>query len=392
MNILNRKNRRFLPYGIHSISSDDIEEVSNALVQEYITNGKSIELFEQRLSELTSAKYVVACANGTAALHLSCLAIGLKKGDVAIVPSISFLATANSVKYCGADVLFADVCPETGLMTSETYKDALDVANSGGLKVRAVLPVHLTGTPVDLEEIHELSQKQNIKIIADSCHAIGGSYYNKPIGACIFEDFATFSFHPVKTVTTGEGGAVTTNNLQAAEKMKALRSHNMKKSDSMFAWEYEMHDLGFNYRINDFQCALGISQLNKLKKFVKKRQALVSLYDKLLSGFSPTVQTRVKASSGKDVAPHLYSILIDFSSVNLSRQQVIEGLAKLGVGSQVHYIPIHTQPYYQKQYGNVELKGAKKYYESTLSLPLYPLMELEDVNYVVTSLKQVLGI
>ena len=150
-------------------------------MQEYITNGKSIELFEQRLSELTSAKYVVACANGTAALHLSCLAIGLKKGDVAIVPSISFLATANAVKYCGADVLFSDVCPETGLMTSETYKDALDVANSGGLKVRAVLPVHLTGTPVDLKEIHELSQKQNIKIIADSCHAIGGSYYNKPI-------------------------------------------------------------------------------------------------------------------------------------------------------------------------------------------------------------------
>tara|TARA_A100001015_G_C15025660_1_gene730363 strand:+ start:973 stop:2151 length:1179 start_codon:yes stop_codon:yes gene_type:complete len=392
VNILKTKKRKFLPYGIHSICNDDVEAVSNALVQEYITSGQSIELFEQKLSKLTSAKYAVVCSNGTAALHLACLATGLQKGDVAIVPSVSFLATANAVRYCGAEVLFADVCPKTGLMTSETYEEAIAVANSGGLKVKAVLPVHLTGTPVELKKIYELSKNQNIKIVADSCHAIGGSYLNKPIGACIFEDLATFSFHPVKTVTSGEGGAVTTNDLSAANKMKALRSHNMNKSESMFTWEYEMHELGFNYRINDFQCALGISQLKKLGRFVKKRQALVAIYDKALSAFWPVIRTRVNLSNRKDIAPHLYSILIDFSAVNLSRQQVIEDLEKLGVGTQVHYIPIHTQPYYEKRYGKVELKGAKKYYGSTLSLPLFPLMEPEDVNYVVWSLKKVLGI
>ena len=380
-----------MPYGVHCISRGDIKAVTNALVQKYITGGQTIELFEQKLCKLTGAKHAVVCANGTAALHLACLAIGLKQGDVAIVPSVSFLATANAVRYCGADVLFCDVCPKTGLMTSETYQNALVVAKSRGLKVRAVFPVHLTGTPVELQKIHDLSRDENIKIIADSCHAIGGSYLNKPIGACEFEDFATFSFHPVKTVTTGEGGAVITNDSVAANKMQALRSHNMEKNDKMFAWEYKMHELGFNYRINDFQCALGISQLNKLKRFVKKRQSLVAIYDNLLSQCAPTIQTRCVTSS-KDVAPHLYSILVDFSSVNLSRQQVIEGLNKLGVGTQVHYIPIHTQPYYEKLYGKVELKGAKQYYERTLSLPLSPLMEPRDIRYVVWSLRQIIGV
>ena len=381
-----------MPYGAQSIIEEDIKAVVKALKQDYITSGEQVDLFEKKICNLTGAKYSVVCSSGTSALHLACLAMGLKKDDVAIVPTISFLATANAVRYCGANIIFADVCPRSGLMTPETFDAALNKARRKGVKVKAVLPVHLTGTPVELKEIKEISKNNDIKIIADSCHSIGGKYRGNPLGSCVYEDVATFSFHPVKTITSGEGGAVTTNSISISRKMRALRSHSMEKNTSMLPWEYKMKELGFNYRINDFQCALGISQLNRLERFVTKRQELVLNYNRLLSDAFPIVETRGKATDWNKLAPHLYSILIDFKLAKTNRQAVMRELQGIGIGTQVHYIPIHTQPYYKKLYGNLNLKGAYDYYKKTLSLPLFPQMKVADVEFVVKSLKSILNI
>ncbi len=381
-----------MPYGSHSIVEQDIKAVSRALRQDYITSGEQVDLFEKKLCSITGAKYSVVCSSGTSALHLACLGIGLKKDDIAIVPTLSFLATANAVRYCGANVFFSDVCANSGLMTPDTYEAAITSAQKQGYRIKAVLPVHLTGTPVDLKEIRAISKKHNIKIIADSCHAIGGEYVGNPIGACVYEDAATFSFHPVKTITSGEGGAVTTNSLTISKKIKALRSHSMEKNTSMYSWEYKMKELGFNYRINDFQCALGISQLKRLRGFVKKRQNLVNHYNRLLSDAHPIVETRCKLTNWNKMSPHLYSILIDFKLAKTTRQSVVNDLRGNGIGTQVHYIPIHTQPYYKRLYGNLHLSGANDYYQKTLSLPLSPQMEVCDVKFVVSKLKKILKI
>ena len=377
-----------LPYGRQHIIND-IRAVTKA---PKTLTGAFGEKFERKITETTGAKQAIAVYGGTAALHLACLGVGLEKGDVAIVPTLSFLATANAVRYCGAEVFFADVCSDTGLITPETYETALIKAKKRGLGVKAVLPVHLTGTTVDLKGIKEISKKNKIKIIADSCHALGGKYNGKPVGSCIYEDLSTFSFHPIKTVTSGEGGAITTNNLKLSKKLKALRSHSMEKTKSMLPWQYKMKDLGFNYRINDFQCALGVSQLNRLKSFVKKRQLLASHYDSRLSDCYPIIETRRHTFNKKEIGLHLYSILIDFKCLKIKRENLVKKMLMKGISTQVHYIPIHRQPYYKNRYGAFELKGAKKYYEKTLSLPLFPEMEQKDVDFVVRSLKSVLGI
>ncbi len=387
------KKNKVLPYGYQDIDQNDIDIVSDALNGEFLTTGPLVENFETTLTNLTQAKYAVSCSSGTAALHLACLALGIKKGDWVIVPSITFLATANAVRYCQADVLFCDVDPNTGLITPSTLRDAISEARERSLKIKAVIVVHLTGRHVDLKEIKKITHINNLKLIADSCHAIGGTYQNMPIGKSYYEQISTFSFHPVKAFTTGEGGAITTNNQKLASTIRLMRSHNMLKIGSKAnRWKYVMKDIGYNYRLSDIQCALGISQVKKLQGFKQKRSSLVKLYNSKLRKFFPKITTpdRVDPPIFKSVNWHLYSILIDFRALKISRGNFMEKLRKKKIHTQVHYIPVHTQPYYTNMYGPLNLPGSIEYFERTLSLPLFTKMDEYDVETVVKAVEELL--
>ena len=325
------KKNKVLPYSYQDIDQDDINTVTDALTGEFLTTGPLVENFEATLTNLTQAKYAVTCSSGTAALHLACMAMGIKKGDWVIVPSITFLATANAVRYCQADVLFCDVDPNTGLITPSTLRDAISEARERGLKIKAVIIVHLTGRHVDLKEIKKITHRNKLKLIADSCHAIGGTYQNMPIGKSYYEQINTFSFHPVKALTTGEGGAITTNNQNLASAIRLMRSHNMLKDGSKEnRWQYVMNDIGYNYRLSDIQCALGISQVKKLQGFKQKRSSLVKLYNAKLRKFFPKITTpdRFDAPIFESINWHLYSILIDFRVLKISRSNFMEKLRK----------------------------------------------------------------
>lgn len=378
-----------LPYGRQQIDDDDIAAVTEALRGDFLTTGPLVEKFESALCNLTGAKYAVACSNGTTALHLSALAIGLKQGEAAIVPSLTFLATANAPHHTGAEIVFADVNPETGLMEDSHLLEALK--RCGTLKPKAVFPVHLAGQCVNIHALKEIADNHGLTVICDSCHALGGSYAGKQVGSCNIEDMDVFSFHPVKTITTGEGGAITTNDADFAARMKRLRSHGMMQKPEQGPWVYEMPEPGHNYRITDIQCALGISQLKKLETFVKRRQELVDLYDGLISGLSPAIRPPQK-TGGCEASWHLYAVRMDFKSLGMTRADVMNRLRAKGIGTQVHYIPVHLQPYYRNRYGDLSLPGAAHYYEHTLSLPLFPAMTNNDVEKVVESLSEICGV
>ncbi len=380
----------FLPYGRQCIDDDDIKAVSESLRGDYLTTGPKVAELEEILCQKTDAKHSVILNNGTTALHLACLAAGLKEGDVAIVPTVTFLATANGARYCGADVVFADVDPDTGLMTAETLQAALKEANG---KAKAVLPVHLAGQCVDLESVKEIADRNNLKIITDTCHALGSEYSVngkwQMAGSCAIEDLATFSFHPVKTIAMGEGGAITTNDNEVATRLKRLRHHGMQARPDIAPWVYEMPELGYNYREPDILCALGISQMKKLDKFLERRAELVALYNKHIAKLAPHALPPKIISKGK-VGWHLYAARINFDALGTTRKAVMDKLKERGIGTQVHYIPVHTQQYYTGLYGKKVLEGAKTYYERTLSLPLFPTMKDEDVLYVVEQLEECL--
>jgi len=363
-----------LPYGRQSIEEDDIEAVAETLRSDFLTTGPTIEKFEAALCDVTGAQYAVVCSSGTAALHLSGMALGLGAGDAVIVPALTFLATANAVRYSGAEVVFADVDPDTGLMGPDHLEEALKRCTN--LRPRAVFPVHMTGQCVDMPAIKKISDKKDLKIVADSCHALGVA------GSCADEDMSAFSFHPVKAIAMGEGGAITTNNKGYADAMRMLRSHGMVPDKSKGPWFYEMNQLGYNYRCTDFQCALGLSQLKKLPRFLARRQMLAERYDALLGDIAPV---RVR-----DHACHLYSVRINFAQTDIDRIALVRALQEAGIGTQVHYIPVHTQPYYKERYGDIRLPGAEQYYERTLSLPLFPGMKDEDVDLVANTLIKIL--
>ena len=394
-----------LPYGRQVIDDDDIAAVTSVLRGDFLTTGPAAQEFEQALAGITGAREAVVCGNGTLALHLAALAAGIGPGDTAIVPSLTFLATANCVRYCGGEVLFADVDPDTALMTAQTFRDALETARRTGKRVKAVFPVHLTGQMVDMGQIHAIAADGGITVITDSCHALGSVQNGMRAGAGRLEDMAVFSFHPVKTIAMGEGGAVTTNDPALAAHMRRLRSHGMvmRPTDPAYPeqaldeagapnpWYYEMPELGFNYRATDMQCALGLSQLRKLDRFIARRRALVALYDRLLEPLAPAILPPHKVP-GCTPGWHLYAARIDFDALGLSRAMVMNRLATRKVGSQVHYLPVHRQPYYRGLYGDLSLPGADRYYARTLSLPLYPTLTDDDVHYVVETLRDVTGL
>lgn len=395
-----------MPYGRQWIDEDDIKAVVEVLKSDWLTQGPIIGQFEQALANYCGAKYAVAVSSGTAALHLACLASGIKEGDEVITTPITFVASANCVVYCGGKPVFADI-------DSEIYNiNPTEIKKKITSKTKAILPVHFTGLPCDIEAIKKLAGGHDLLIIEDACHALGAEWQDSDgkwhkVGSCSHSDMAVFSFHPVKHITTGEGGAVLTNNHDYYEKLLLLRNHGITKDPERFTnkdlafpnnpeslihspnpWYYEMQELGFNYRITDIQCALGLSQLKKIDSFISRRREIVNFYSEAFKGISgirtPVGNQRLRSSW------HLYAMQIDFKKLGKSRFSVMSELKDKGVGTQVHYIPVHLQPYYRKNLGLTQgdYPFAEGYYNKALSLPLYPAMKDKDVAKVINSVKE----
>ncbi|MBW8308973.1 MAG: UDP-4-amino-4,6-dideoxy-N-acetyl-beta-L-altrosamine transaminase [Candidatus Paracaedibacteraceae bacterium] len=382
-----------IPYGRHHIDQQDIDQVIEVLKGDWLTCGPIIETFENELAQQVGAKHAIACSNGTTALHLAMLALNIGINDIVLVPAITFLASANAARYVGADVVFVDVDPQTGLMTLDTLKTA--IATNKDKNLKAVVNVHLAGQCEDLEEIYKISRQHGLFIIEDAAHALGTTYTdergkNHLIGANSFSDLTTFSFHPVKTIAMGEGGALTTQDSQIAARLKLLRSHGMVREASQWQggetgpWYYEMQELGYNYRLSDINCALGVSQLKKLESFVAKRSGMVDQYDRAFA-LSSTMTPLTKLTASR-TAWHLYIVLMDFAKIGLSRAEVMKQLKDKGIGTQVHYIPLYHQPYYKNLYGMITLPGAEAYYTSCLSLPLYASLTQKQQDAVIKAI------
>lgn len=393
----------FLPYGRQVIEDDDIAAVVQALRSDYLTTGPRVAEFEQALAAATNAKHAIACSNGTAALHLAARALNLGPGTTTIVPAVTFLATANAVRLNGGDVVFADVDPDTGLMRQSDLEEALTRCDG---TPSAVFNVHLAGQCGDVAGIHAIARDQGLRIVDDACHAIGTSYgQGNRIGDNAYADLSCFSFHPVKTIALGEGGAVTTNDDALARIIARDRTHGMTRDPSDFLqaaealdprneanpWYYEMEAPGLNYRIPDVLCALGTSQLKKLNRFVARRRELAGIYDAALAGLSPHVSPLTRTPH-VTAAWHLYVVLIDFTALGVDRAAVMQRLTAQGIGTQVHYLPVYRQPYYRELEPTLHLSGADEYYRRTLSLPLFPAMTDDDPSRVVDALGQALGL
>lgn len=382
-----------LPYGRQTIEDDDIAAVAEALRGDFLTTGPTVEAFERAFAEVVGARHAVACANGTAALHLAMLALDVRPGEVVIAPAITFLATANCARYVGAEVVFADVDPDTGLMTPQTLAEAL--GRLDGRRLRAVLPVHLRGDAAELPALADLARSAGAVLVEDAPHALGTtmrfSDRAERVGDVRHSAMATFSFHPVKTIATGEGGMVTTNDPELATRLRTFRSHGMVRPEGCEPWWYEMPEPGFNYRLPDVLCALGLSQLKKLPRFAARRRALAALYAEALAPLAPVVRPAARPA-WSDPVLHLMTVLIDFEAAGRTRLEVVEALKARGIGSQVHYIPVHRQPYYRDRYGALELPGAEAWYARCLSLPLYPGMADGDVAKVAGALEEALGL
>lgn len=398
----------FLPYGRHQIDDDDIQAVVDALKSDYLTTGPRVAAFEKALAAATRSRHAIACTNGTAALHLVARAMNLGPGTVSIVPTVTFLATANAVRLNGGDVVFADVDPDSGLMRPRDLEEALSRCPGG--RADAVFNVHLAGQTGDLAGLYTIARHNGLRIVEDGCHALGTRYSigdgeEHVAGQCRFADVTTFSFHPVKAIAMGEGGAVTTNDPDLAAIMLRDRTHGMNRDPETFIqadeafgpgdapnpWYYEMEAPGLNYRIPDVLCALGESQLRKLEAFSQRRREIVALYDALLGGRSAHLSLLARTPH-VTAAWHLYVVLIDFAALGVTRADVMRQLAAEGIGTQVHYLPVHRQPYYRDMSPAGSLAGADRYYARALSLPLFPGMENSDVMRVSSTLLRVLGL
>lgn len=396
----------FLPYGRHVLDEDDVEAVVRTLRGDWLTGGPAVDAFERRLEEITGGGHAVACNSGTAALHLAALSLGLGPGDTIVVPAITFVATANAARFVGADVVFADVDPTTGLVTPETVEQAVRAA---GRPIKAVFPVHLAGQTVDMAGIATLAEHHGIAVVEDACHALG-TRFDRPdgqerrVGDSGYSAATCFSFHAVKTAAMGEGGAVLTNDPARAAHMRRLRSHGIVREPDGFLrpdqalaadgevnpWYYEMTELGFNFRAPDILCALGISQLGKLEAFAARRAHLTALYDAALPRLNGKVMPLARVP-GCRPAWHLYVARIAFAEMGMPRAKVMRELKALGIGTQVHYLPVYRQPYYAGNSQTATLPGAEAYYNACLSLPLFPAMADSDVERVVAALTKVLG-
>jgi len=371
----------FIPYGKQTIIQDDINTVVDTLKSDYLTTGPKVKEFEEAIASFCGANYCVAVSNGTAALHLASLCL-LKKDDKVLTTPNSFLATSNSILYVNAKPIFVDIAKD-GNIDLDLCEEELKKDSS----IKAIYAVAFSGNMVNQDKLAYLKKTYNITILEDNAHAIGAVYDGIKAGNCTNSDASIFSFHPVKHLTTGEGGAITTNSKKLYEKLLTLRGHGMVKTDDMKPWEYEMQMLGFNYRITDIQCALGLSQLKRLPEFINKRIIIAKKYD---DAFFNTIVKPLYTYNGKS-SYHLYVVQVDFTKLSISKEQLFLNLREKNIGIQLHYIPINQQPYYKSiGYGDEITPNMNRYYEECFSLPMYPLLSNDEQEYVIKSLFEVL--
>jgi UDP-4-amino-4,6-dideoxy-N-acetyl-beta-L-altrosamine transaminase len=403
--------RNVIPYGRQEITEADISAVVATLKSDYLTQGPAVERFEDTLGNYLGADHVVAVSNGTAGLHIAYLAAGVTSGDAVIVPAITFAATANAALYCGATPVFADVDIASGNLSIESVKRCIQLAKDAGLRPKILAPVHYAGRPCNMPELCDIASKHGMLVVEDACHALGAEYRegsNGPfqkVGSAAWTSMTVFSFHPVKHITTGEGGAVTTQNPLLAQRLRLLRSHGITKNsteyenkerawedDQLNPWYHEMQSLGLNYRICDIQAALGESQLSRIVSMIKRRRLIASMYDNAF-GNQKTLQPAASDTSYGLHSYHLYPVLIDYRTFNTTRAKFMSALREQGIGTQVHYIPVPWHPYYE---GNRhlwladDLHNAAIFYERELSLPMFSTLTDDDISKVINGVLSLL--
>ena len=383
-----------LPYGRQDISEADIQAVVDVLRSDFLTQGPVIPAFESAVASYCGVDHAIAVNSATSALHLACLALGVGKGDIVWTTPITFVASANCALYCGAEVDFVDIDARTYNLSVEKLQVKLELAKKSERLPKVVIPVHLCGQPCDMAAIFELGKQYGFKIIEDASHAIGGKYKKEPIGSCRFSDITVFSFHPVKIITTGEGGMALTNNSELAKAMQMLRSHGITRDEKEMTqasdgpWYYQQIALGLNYRMTDIQAALGLSQMSRLNEFVAKRHQIANRYNKLLKNCPVTLSWQHVDSYS---ALHLYVIRLQLDKTNKTHKQIFEGLRAAGVGVNLHYIPVYRQPYYQQfGYEAADYPESEKYYAEAISFPMYSNLDEHLQDSVVNALNNLL--
>ncbi len=386
---------KMIPYGKQEITKHDIESVVSVLKSDFLTQGPLVPQFEQAITQFCGSKYAIAVNSATSALHIACLALGLGDGDWLWTSPITFVSSANCGLYCGAKVDFVDIDPTTYNLSPQALEEKLIEAEKKGRLPKVVIPVHLCGQSCEMEAIHKLGQKYGFRIIEDASHAIGGKYQSQPIGNCKYSDITIFSFHPVKIITAGEGGMAITNDEILANKMELLRSHGITRDSNMMTqepdgpWYYEQVDLGFNYRMTDIHAALGVSQMQRLTQYITRRQEIATIYNEALKEL-PVITPFQHVDSYS--AFHLYVIRLQLTNKKINHLEVFNGLRNNGIGVNLHYIPIHTQPYYKKfGFQHNDFPEAIRYYHEAISLPMYPLLDERQQKLVVESLRKLVG-
>lgn len=384
-----------IPYGRQDINQQDIDAVVEVLKSDFLTQGPQVPAFEQAITDACDAKYAVAANSATSALHIACLALGLGRDDWLWTTPNTFVASANCALYCGAKVDFVDIDPRTYNLCAKQLEKKLTAAQKVGKLPKIVIPVHFSGQSCDMQAIHKLAKKYGFHIIEDASHAIGGKYKGEPIGNCSYSDITIFSFHPVKIVTSAEGGAAMTNRADLAEKMLLLRSHGITRDEELMTkaadgpWYYQQIELGYNYRMTELQAALGLSQMQRLQEFVIKRHKLASRYDELLQDLPITLPWQHPDSES---ARHLYVIRLQLEQINITHLDVFNVLRAAGILVNLHYIPVHMQPYYQKMgFESGQFPEAEQYYKEAISIPLFSAMTEGQQDSVCSTLKTILS-
>ncbi|MBT6049742.1 MAG: UDP-4-amino-4,6-dideoxy-N-acetyl-beta-L-altrosamine transaminase [Candidatus Scalindua sp.] len=383
-----------IPYGKQDINQADIDSVVNVLKSDFLTQGPQVPLFEKTVSDYCGSEYAVVANSATSALHIACMALNLGKGDYLWTSPNTFVASANCGLYCGAQVDFVDIDPLTYNLSSLELEKKLIQAKQDNKLPKIVIPVHFAGQSCDMQKIHSLSKEYGFKIIEDASHAIGGKYLDQPIGGCQYSDITVFSFHPVKIITTAEGGLATTNDKELLTRMQLFRSHGVTRDPELMnketegGWYYQQVELGFNYRMTELQAALGVSQMERLDEFVALRHQRQVRYDKLLKGLPIVVPYQSLDSYS---ALHLYPIQLELENISKSHAQVFDELKQKGLGVNLHYIPVHIQPYYEKMSFSLgDFPEAEKYYSRAISIPMFQGLTTEMQDEVVNALKKVL--
>lgn len=383
-----------IPYGRQDINQKDVDAVVNILQSDFLTQGPAVPAFEKTISDYCGSQFAVAVNSATSALHVACLALGVGENDIVWTTPITFVASANCALYCGASIDFVDIDPLTYNLSVKCLKNKLIQAEINGSLPKVVIPVHLCGQSCEMQEIHALSQQYGFKIIEDASHAIGGKYQNEFIGNCRYSDITVFSFHPVKIITTGEGGMALSNNKELADRMELLRSHGITRDSEKMThdpdggWYYQQIELGFNYRMTDIQAALGISQTQRLEQYISKRHELAEVYNKSLQDLPITLPFQ---HSDCYSAYHLYVIRLK-KKAHISHKLLYDYLREKDIGVNLHYIPVHTQPYYKSMgFKNGDYPNSEAYYAEAISLPIYPTLTKEEQVYVISILHEALS-